>query len=169
MNSVFKNVLILIVFGMVLFSCSEESDDNHLYNTAETLSIENATYTQIEVEILKLVNDHRSELGISSLIKVDIISSVADSHTNYMIENEKLSHYNFDKRQQYLMSNANAKSVGENVAYGYKSAEGVFNSWLKSDGHRKIIENKNFTHFGISTGLNSEGRCYFTQIFIRIE
>jgi len=168
MNSVLKNVLISIVFGMVFFSCSEEHDDTYLYNTAETLTIENATYTEIEVEILKLVNEHRVKLGIPSLKKSDIISSVADSHTNYMIENGEISHNNFDQRLQYLMNNANAKSMGENVAYGYKSAESVFNSWLKSNDHRKIIENKNFTHFGVSSGVNSKMRSYFTQIFIRI-
>ena len=169
MKTFFDNLLLIGVICGLLFSCSKEEDDINLYDTTEFINIENAVYTPLEIEILNMVNDHRSDLGISSLKKLDIISSVADSHTNYMIENGIVSHNNFDKRLQFLMNNANAKSMGENVAYGYNSAQGVLNSWLKSDDHRKIIENKNYTHFGISSGFNSEGRNYYTQIFIKTE
>ena len=98
---------------------------------------------------------------------LNIVSVVADNHTNYMVETGKISHDNFDNRSQYLINNANAKSVGENVAFGYSSAEGVFSGWLKSESHKRVIENPYYTHFGISVELNAEGRNYFTQIFIK--
>ncbi len=92
---------------------------------------------------------------------------MADGHTDYMVQNGTVSHDNFSQRVETLMNNAQAKSVAENVAYGFNSAQGVINSWLNSDEHRTIIENQNYTHFGISTESNSEGRNYFTQIFIK--
>ena len=55
----------------------------------------------------------------------------------------------------------------KNVAYGFNSSVGVVNAWLNSEGHRVIIENDNYTHFGISIEKNSEGRNYFTQMFIK--
>jgi uncharacterized protein YkwD len=68
-----------------------------------------------------------------------------------------------------LQNNANAKKVGENVAYGYGTAEGVVNGWLNSPAHKKIIETEEYTHFGISTEKDSSNRNYFTQIFISRE
>ena len=84
-----------------------------------------------------------------------------------MIEKGELNHDNFSLRSQNLMDNAGAKSIGENVAYGFNSAEGVVRGWLNSPEHKAIIENSGYTHFGISTDANQEQRNYFTQIFIK--
>jgi len=46
-----------------------------------------------------------------------------------MIKNEEISHKNFYRRATYLIENANAISVGENVAYGYSTAKGVVTGW----------------------------------------
>ena len=83
-----------------------------------------------------------------------------------MIENDQVSHDNFSERVTLLSSNANAKNVGENVAYGFNSAQGVLTGWLNSESHRAIIENPHYSHFGISIEKNPSGRNYFTQIFI---
>jgi uncharacterized protein YkwD len=84
-----------------------------------------------------------------------------------MIEVGQISHDNFAERAQTLMTEAGAKTVGENVAYGFSTAEGVVKGWLNSDGHRKIIENPDYTHFGISMETSSDSRNYFTNIFIK--
>ena len=84
-----------------------------------------------------------------------------------MISTGTVSHDNFESRAQALITNANAKKVSENVAYGYGTAQGVVNAWLNSPDHKKAIDDPKNTHFGISTECNSEGRNYFTQIFIQ--
>jgi len=157
----------LLLFVFVLFSCSPEDDGVYFNENSEIVNTADVSYTVIENEILDLVNNHRTSLGLNSLTKLNIISGVADGHTNYMIEVDELNHDNFSQRSQTLMNEAGAKTVGENVAFGYNSAQGVFNGWLKSDSHRKIIENPDYTHFGISTDSNNENRNYFTQIFIK--
>jgi len=153
---------LVLIFCFVLFSCSNDEEGIYFEDIAE-VAVE---YSQMESEILDLVNKHRESKGLSELIPLNIISSVADSHTTYMIDEGAISHDNFPQRSQNLMSKANAKTVGENVAYGYGTAQGVVNGWLNSDGHRKVIENASYTHFGISTECNMEGRNYFTHIFI---
>jgi len=153
---------LVLIFSFVLFSCSNDDDGIYFEDIAE-VAVE---YSTIENEILDLVNKHRVSKGLSALIPLNIVSSVADSHTTYMIDAGEISHDNFPQRSQNLMTKANAKSAGENVAYGYGSAQGVVNGWLNSDGHRKVIENANYSHFGISTDCNMEGRNFFTHIFI---
>ena len=158
----FKNYLIPCVVLCLLFtSCSSDDDnfnDDMVYSKVE--------YSDIELDILDLVNEYRVSKGLISLNQLNIISVVAETHTAYMAEVDKISHDHFSERNQQLVENANAKHVGENVGYGYGTAQGVFDSWLKSDAHRAIIEKPNYTHFGISTEKNLEGRNYFTQIFI---
>lgn len=158
--------LALALLIPILFSCSKEDDGIYFDQTNEILS-KSVSYSDIESDILNLVNTHRKKLGLSNLSALSIISNVADGHTNYMIEKGEVNHDNFGKRSQTLIENTDAKSVGENVAYGFNSAQGVVNGWLNSDEHRKIIENESYTHFGISTDSNSNGRKYFTQIFIK--
>lgn len=157
-----------LILSLVLFSCSNEEGDDEIYieEPAKTETTENKTYTKIETEILDLINAHRQSTGLATLQTLDIISNTAETHTSYMINTGEVSHDNFESRSEQLIENADAKIIGENVAYGYSSAEGVVNAWLNSDGHRKIIESSIYTHFGISTKANSSGRNYFTQIFI---
>ena len=165
MKSLALKLLSVVLLSSILFSCSKE-DDGIFFNENSELTTSEVSYSEIENKILTLVNEHRETLGLTSLSTLNIISSVADSHTDYMIETGEISHDNFNQRAEVLMNNAGAKSVGENVAYGYNSAEGVIKGWLNSDSHRKVIESANYTHFGISTESNSDGRNYFTQIFI---
>ncbi|MBL4725032.1 MAG: CAP domain-containing protein [Lutibacter sp.] len=166
MKSLALKLLSVVLLSSILFSCSKE-DDGIFFNENSELTTSEVSYSEIENKILTLVNEHRKTLGLTSLSTLNIISSVADSHTDYMIETGKISHDNFNQRAEILMNNTDAKSVGENVAYGYNSAEGVLKGWLNSDSHRKVIESANYTHFGISTESNSDGRNYFTQIFIK--
>ncbi|MFK5959633.1 MAG: CAP domain-containing protein [Lutibacter sp.] len=167
MKTLSLNLTAIFLFSFLLFSCSPEEDGVYFNNTAEVVNTSNVTYSTIESQILDLINNHRSSIGLNTLTKLDIISGVADGHTNYMIEKGEVNHDNFSQRSQNLMDNAGAKSVGENVAYGFNSAEGVVYGWLNSPEHKAIIENPEYTHFGISTDANQEHRNYFTQIFIK--
>lgn len=157
-------IKVSLVFFVLSFlsSCSSEDDGIYFNEIKET----KITYSPIETEILILINEYRTEKGLSTLSKLNLISTVAETHTTYMVETGKVNHDNFPERHEALVNNVHAISVGENVAYGYNSAESVVNAWLKSDHHREIIEDSEFTHFGISTKNDVNGRNYFTQIFI---
>ena len=156
--------MILLVFAAIIFtSCSKEEEGLYFNEITET-KIE---YSSLEIEILDLVNNYRVSKELPKLEKLDVVSSVALSHSKYMAEMNQINHNNFNERQEQLSSLANAKVVGENVAYGYNTAKGVLASWLNSDSHKALIENASFTHFGISTAKDASGKNYFTQIFIK--
>ena len=149
-----------------ILSCS--SDEDGIYNEDSALVKDiNLSYTPMEYEILSLINEHRDSIGLQSLQTLNLISNEAISHTDYMIGSGEVSHDNFSTRYANLVNTVDAKKVGENVAYGFGSAEAVVKAWIKSDGHRKIIENELYTDFGISTKKDVEGRNYFTHIFIK--
>lgn len=159
-----KSILIKLAIVILVFTACTPEEESILYSKITETKI---TYSPIENEILNLVNEYREEQGLSTLSELNLISSVAKTHTNYMVEIGKVNHDNFPERHEMLVSNAKATAVGENVAYGFSSSESVVKAWLNSPGHKEIIDDETFTHFGISTEKDAKGRNYFTHIFIK--
>ena len=151
-----------LILSLLFVSCSNDDDGIYFGDSNEIL----VTYSDLEYEILDLVNDHRTGLGLDQLNVLNAISSEAEPHVDYMLEKGVPSHDNFGVRHSNLTSQINAKKVAENVAYGYTSAESVVRAWLKSPHHREIIETPEFTDFGIAIKANEVGRNYFTHIFV---
>lgn len=163
MKSIQFKLVLLVLLSTIFTSCVKEEEGVYFNEINEVKK----GYSTMELEILDLVNSHRTSIGLHALENLNIISSVAFSHTTYMVETGNIDHYDFPQRQENLVLKANAKSVGENIAFGFNSSKGVVEAWLKSNDHREIIENPNYTNFGISIEKNSDGRNYFTQIFIK--
>ena len=154
----------IVLFAMLSFSCSTDSMDEAVASVATNLEIPEAK--PVEIEILELINNFRISEGLNPLRNLDIIKTQTYSHTDYMIEQDNVSHDNFYSRKSFLVNNAGAKKVSENVAYGFTSAESVVNAWLNSEGHRDTIEG-DFTDFDISAEQNESGQWYYTNIFLK--
>jgi uncharacterized protein YkwD len=146
------NFALLLFISILFISCSQEDDGVYFEKISETKSV----YSDLELEIIDLINNYRVSKGLPTFIKLDIISSIALTHTDYVVETNELNHDNFPQRHEYVILNTGAKLVGLNVDYGYSSAKGVVNAWIKSDGHKAIIENESYTYFGISSEQNSK-------------
>lgn len=166
MKTLAPKLFALLLLTTILFSCSKEEDDVYFNENSDVLNTKVA-YSAMESEIVSLVNAHRTSLGLNALNTLNIVSGVAEGHTHYMIEAGAPSHDNFPERAQILMNEAGAKMVGENIGYGYSTAKGVVNAWIESDSHRKILENPDYTHFGISMETSTDNINYFTNIFIK--
>lgn len=121
----------------------------------------------MDYAVVELINDYRISKGLSALNILNEASREAVTHNQYMVEQGEASHDYFFKRLENLKKEVNAKSVSENVGYGYSSAQYIVNAWLKSDGHRNNIENPKFTDLGISTIKDETGRNYFTNTFVK--
>ena len=155
---------ILALLAVMCYSCTADGIDDNVDEIE--LSLITPETKAIETQVLEIINDHRLSLGLKTLSDMTVVKSVAFSHTDYMVVNNEVSHTNFYKRSDYLKANAGALRVSENVAYGYSSAQSVVNAWLKSDAHRAVIEG-DFTNFDIAAEVNSEGKWYYTNIFIK--
>lgn len=145
-------------------SCSTDTMEDDAIKAIEVPITPQAK--QIEIEIMELINTYRINEGLTPLLNHNTVKAVAFTHTDYMIEANNVSHDNFFLRQQSLEANASANLVSENVAYGFNSAESVVNAWLNSPGHKDNIEG-DFTDFDVSAEMNTEGKWYFTNIFIK--
>ncbi|PCI08341.1 MAG: hypothetical protein COB73_07090 [Flavobacteriaceae bacterium] len=163
MKAKFRIPSLLIILIILVTSCSQEDDGIYLNESVEAP----ISYTEIEFEIFDLVNDYRESIGVARLNILNTISLEAIPHTDYMLTKGEASHDNFELRYLNLRRKANAIKVSENVAYGYSTAQSVVDAWLRSPSHKEIIESAEFTDFGISTKANTDGKNYFTHIFIK--
>jgi uncharacterized protein YkwD len=150
----------LLLFLPIFFtSCSPEDDGVYRKELSET----KPEYSDLELEILDLIYTYRESKALRTLLKLDIVSSIALTQTNFMVEIGKVNHDNFQQRHDNLILIAAAKSVGENVAHGYSSAKDVVNTWTKSDVHKEVIENESNTHYGIATENTVEEEIYLLK------
>lgn len=154
----FYSYLILLLPGF-LSSCSpEEAEKNDpvevIYN-----------YSPIELELLELVNTYRQTSGLRKLENLKEVSIQARLHNDHMNLLGHVCHHNIGIRLRTLAEETGAKSIGENVGSGFDSAEAIFNAWLKSPGHRKVIEGGS-THFGTAVSETRRDKAYVTLILI---
>ncbi|MDO6676827.1 CAP domain-containing protein [Tenacibaculum sp. 1_MG-2023] len=162
MNNYPQKLLVLFC-ALIITSCSS-NEAEIADSTPEMLT--SIIEKPIEADVLDLINSYRVNNGFSSLNKLQTIKSQTNNHTNYMIEKEEISHDFFHQRKEYLTENANAIKIGENVAYGYSTAEAVVDAWIKSNGHKENIEG-DYTHFEITAKKSDNGKWYYTNIFVK--
>ena len=148
-------------------SCSSDSTDSTKPELT-VLTDENFIYNEIELEEMKLINAHRVKIGLNTLQKINYVSKKAEEHNKYMIANNAISHDGFVARSENITKAIGAKSVSENLAYNFSTAQEVLTAWLNSPAHKQTIEG-NFTHFGIAVRENpTTGKKYYTNIFVKI-
>lgn len=158
--------------GSLFTGCQSENDRNELFLyllILQAISSNNAvSLSESESEFVRLVNNHRtSNAGCTALENHGPLTTVARNHSQDMNNRNFFAHDNPDGLSPFdRMSNAGItySSAGENIARGYSTADAVLTGWLNSSGHRRNIENCNYTHHGIG---HVEDGNYWTHVFAR--
>lgn len=118
-----------------------------------------------EAEVHRLINLHRTGIGLIALEWNDIIANECRQHSQNMANAHTINHDGFNERINKIGETISWSWAGENVAYNY-SAQSVVTAWLNSPGHKSNIEsNSNLT--GIGVAFDEDSVMYFTQIFIK--
>lgn len=163
-----KNVInlfaLLFTITVLTTSCCTESVEDS--TTTATEVQKSYSHSTEELEVLDLINTYRVEQGLTPLSIIEHISYKSNEHNVYMVKVDQVNHDGFEERKNNFIQVLGAYRVGENVAYGYSTPESVVDAWIASSGHRENMEG-DYTHFGISITLDSEGRKYYTNMFIK--
>lgn len=125
---------------------------------------------QIEQQIYELINEYREQNGLPPLQYNKDVADMAHFHSRRMADKDvPFGHTGFQDRYNVLKRELPDMTAGaENVAYGADDAAEAVELWLRSAGHKKNIRG-NFTHTGISVVRDSDGRLYFTQLFVKLQ
>ncbi len=158
-----SGVLALALIGYVNFRSKKRTDKPDL-----TIKIPLKTdYSIIEYELGAVITNHRQDIRLNTLFFNDTISIVCQEHSLNMASIFKLSHTNAFLRGAKLTKALNIKHSSEVVAYGQGTAQGILKMWLKSPTHKKAIEGKGWTKFGLSIEKSILRRNYTTCIFTK--
>jgi len=158
-----NNALLKITFSIFLILCfSTGCEDNPV--TADKNNNGNP-YNSIEKEVHRLINLHRTGMGLAALEWNDVIANECRLHSEEMADSHAINHDGFYDRVNKIKETIPWSWAGENVAYNY-SAQGAVSAWLNSPGHKSNIEsNSNLT--GVGVAFDEDSTMYLTQIFIR--
>jgi uncharacterized protein YkwD len=123
----------------------------------------------IEIEIVRLINEHRRVRSLPALRDDPLLAALARGHSGTMARDGAPSdHDGFRGRFHRASATLPLTSFAENVARMHvkrpRPASWVVSSWLESQVHREHIEGP-FGLTGIGVVRSAKGDFYFTQIF----
>ncbi len=140
-------------------------------STVETIKVKvkgsdgNNSISDMENEVIDLVNEERKAHGLSELTQDDTLTEIAEIRAEEI--SEKFSHMRPNGEKCFsLFTEKGVVNVyrAENIASKQKSAEEVMTSWMNSDGHKNNILNDNFKYIGVGC-YEKNGTYYWVQSF----
>ena len=144
------------------FRTSTELNIEPLYIDNEAIALADSTsdtgLRSVAIEASNLVNDIRTDAGLDPLTWDSNLETVASVRANEI--SEKFSHTRPNGRQWYTV---NSKiQGGENLAFGFDTAEDVVDAWMNSPTHRDNILYDEFEKVAISI-YEENGTYYYAQ------
>jgi hypothetical protein len=121
--------------------------------------------------VLKLVNAHRSALGLSQLRLSPTLTASAVWKARHMARFGYVAH---DDPAPPVSRSADQRMVdcgypwswtGENIAAGFRTPEGVMAAWLQSPGHRANLEAPEWNVIGLGVAQSGPGALFWAQDF----
>jgi uncharacterized protein YkwD len=122
-------------------------------------------------QVLTLINQHRAAMGLRQLVSSPSLSASAVWKARHMAAYNYMAHD--DPAPPAARSAANRIATcgypnagwGENIAFGYSTAQSVVNAWLASSGHKANIENGSFVSTGIGAAQSAANGIAWAQDF----
>lgn len=149
-----------MILLVTVVACGKKSSDSNSERKQESIT---------DMGYFNLVNQYRAKLGLRRLQYSPIIEAVAYEHSDYMADGPgRFGHFGWRSRCKRLRAELRANNCGEIVARGQHTAEDVLLAWLSSPPHRASIENPEWTHTGVGIAYDSNGRAYWTQMFLKL-
>ncbi|MFP2995291.1 CAP domain-containing protein [Spongiivirga sp. MCCC 1A20706] len=151
---------LLLTTAPIFFSCS--ADDAPFIEEPTSFTEDQ----RLALEVHQRVNAYRVENDLSPLTFDREVSEIAKEHSVQMLTERSATHKQFDVRHLKVEDMTDAQVTGENVAKGYKTADGVIHAWINSKEHYANMIH-DYTHTGIGVVKGDDGEAYYTQIFYK--
>ncbi|EKQ57389.1 MAG: putative cell wall binding protein [Clostridium sp. Maddingley MBC34-26] len=120
-----------------------------------------------ENKILQLMNEKRTEAGLSPLILDNTLLQIARYKSNHMIQYNYFDHTTPQGNDWTSWLNTigyRYATTGENIAYNNFDPVELFNQWWNSSGHRANMMNSSYTKVGIGV-IYGDNKYMGTQTF----
>lgn len=146
-------------------SGASSADTPHLAVTPSSVSA-SPHHAVTQQELIDATNRYRAQHGLPAVRPMSELNTIAQDWANTMASEDRMYH-NPHYFEQYP---AGKRSGAENVIMSNpaSSADRMVQRWHNSPGHRKNMQNPNFTHIGVGIAVNSKGSQYAVQNFASI-
>jgi uncharacterized protein YkwD len=120
--------------------------------------------------VIKLINQHRSSLGLRTLAVSPALTRSAVWKARHMATYRYMGHDDpappvARSVGERLAACGYASGWGENIAEGYPTAASVVAGWLASPGHKANIENPSYVVTGAGAAIATGGITLWAQDF----
>jgi hypothetical protein len=105
--------------------------------------------------------------GLAPLVPSARLSDAARAHSRHMIDHRFFAHATpegLTPSERLTLANLDWSRVGENIAAGYSTPQGVYEAWLASPEHRANMESDGFTYAGIGYAQDAAPSADFPQV-----
>jgi uncharacterized protein YkwD len=113
-----------------------------------------ASRHQLQVAVMCLVNDQRTQRRLPRLRASQRLNRSAQGWTNTMVRSGSFSH-GADFAARISAVGFSWSTAGENIATGFSTPAAVVGAWMASTGHCQNILSPSFADVG--TGVSSQG------------
>ena len=137
-------------------------------STTPSTSTSSTDLTQDELETFNLVNQQRTNNGLSALKIDNEVQRVARIKAQDLVDNNYFDHNSptYGTPFQMLKSfGITYKSAGENIA-GNSSNSAAVTAWMNSSGHRANILNSSYNYTGLAVVSSPKYGKIYVQMFI---
>jgi uncharacterized protein YkwD len=117
-------------------------------------------------ELAVLVNKERRSRNLKAYVYSPELSAAAAKRAQEI--SKSYGHNRPDGRECFTVLaeyGISVTSAGENIAYGYDSAQSACNAFMNSAPHRSSILDANKTYMGMGAYRASNGTIYWAQLF----
>ena len=151
-----------------IYPNSSNSNNSSNNNSGSNSNSTTTAMTTDEKEVFDLINNQRTQNGLSALKLDTEILRVARIKAQDMVDNNYFSHNSPTYGSPFQMLNSfkiSYKTAGENIA-GNSSNSSAVTAWMNSSGHRANILNSSFNYTGIGVVKSSKYGKVYVQMFL---
>ncbi len=145
---------------------TENNNTSNIKNS--DLNAETYGATSEEIELLRLINEQRTQNGLSELKFDAELQKVAKMKAQDLVDNNYFSHNSPTYGSPFEMMKSfgiTYKAAGENIA-GNPTLEGAVTAWMNSEGHRANILSNAYNYTGIGVVNSQKYGKIMVQMFI---
>ena len=106
-------------------------------------------------------NDARKNHDLRALKRGSCLDRYAQRQAQRMAKQQRMYHQDLS----VVLKRCKARTVGENVAYGFTTPKANIRGWMNSTGHRRNMLSRKFSRLGIGVAKDKKGRTYTVQVF----
>lgn len=113
--------------------------------------------------LVDAMNRERAAHGLAPLRLDRRLSMAAEDRIDDMFKNSYFDHVAPDGTQPFVWAGRrgyNYRTMGENLAVGYRTSANLVEGWMGSEGHRKNILGSRFEEIGIAISAGSPSRQF---------